>query len=299
MSKELTVRNERGIITRYGIIGPWDWRLAMTQFGADWYTPQGTRCIVDSEAGIAAMDFMHSLIYEHEVMPTPQAQSALASAGGWGAGEITLFGAERGAMAIGARWWLAILRTPDYQHLDLGAVQVPGLRRPDGTMSHTVYGYGRATLVNARTKHKEGALLFQEYLHGQEYNEMVNRQADALAPVKKYCYTEEYLFNPEHPEEDYNEVWRTALENSEPMANSPYVNGATAERLLQIQTDLVKGDLKDAASAMHDAAAKINREIIKTLERDERLRKRYLEDIANGAAPAWNDPSEIPWEDAA
>ena len=292
--RRLTVRNQRGDITQFALIGYWDWKIAMFQFGAQFYTPKGTRCTLDSPEAARAMQFMQDLIYRYELMPTPLQETAMASAGGWGSGTIALFGAERSAMALGGRWWLCILRDESYSNLKLGAVQLPGLRLPDGTISRRIWGGGRSTLVNATGKNLEGALCFLEYLHSKYWNDLINEQADALAPVIKYSYAEEFLLNPEYPEEDYNAVWRAAMENADPEQVSPYVNGQTVERILWAQADLVKSNHKFGADAMRDATKKINEAIVDTLKRDPVLRDRYMRDLAAGALPAWDNEEDAP-----
>ena len=53
---------------------------------------------------------------------------------------------------------------------------------------------------------REHALKFLLYLASREYHELINHQADALAPVKKYSFSEKYLHDPAFPEEDFNAV---------------------------------------------------------------------------------------------
>jgi len=293
-AQRLTVRNERGQVTQYGLLGPWDWKLALFQHGARVYNEEMTRCILDAPEAIAAIQFMYDLIFKHNVMPSLQAETAMASAGGWGTGMLALFGAERGAMAIGGRWWLCIYRIEEYAALRLGAVEVPGLELPDGSVSRRVYGYGRSTVVNSQGKRVDDALLFIRYLHGQPYNELVNRQADALAPVIEYNYTDDFLHNPDYPEEDYNDVWRSSMAAAEPEEVSPYVNGQVVERFLTVQMDMVRSDIKSPADAMRDCTRRINDEIIDTLRHDPELYARYMEAVAAGAQPAWDDPEDAP-----
>ncbi len=296
LCRRLTVRNARGQITRYGLIGFWDWKLALYQHGGSIFNTWGTRCILDSPEAIAATQFMQELIYKHQIMPTPQAESALASAGGWASGVITLFAAERGAMAIGGRWWLCLLRSPDYAHLKLGAVEIPLLRLPDGSMSRRSYSYGRSTLVNAAGRNIDGAILFVKFLFSEDWSALINRQADALGPVVRFNYTDDFLFNPDYPEEDFNAVWRTALENAEAEIISPYVDGQVVDRLLTKQTDLVRANEKEPAQAMRDAARRINLAIIESLARNRTLREQYYNDLARGAEPAWEQGQNLPWE---
>lgn len=288
-AKKLTIRNARGQPVQFGFIGYWDYKAALYQWGARIFTPAGTRSALDSPEATAAMQFMEDLIFVHGITPSLDEEKSLATAGGWGTGPITLFGDERGAMAIGGRWWLCILRHDDYAHLELGAVDMPC------GPSCTIPGGGRSTLVNARSENQEGALLFLEYLHSAEWNNLINQQADALAPVIEYNYTEDFLYNPDHPEEDYNDVWRTALENAVPEDISPYINGQKVERILLKQTDLVRAGGKSGPAAMKTAAREINLGIIDTLRRDPVLREHYKAALAAGAPPAWDNAEEAPW----
>ncbi|MBI4560244.1 MAG: extracellular solute-binding protein [Candidatus Hydrogenedentes bacterium] len=293
IAQRLTKRDSRGRPVRFGFIGYWDWQSALAQWGANIYTSEGTRSVLDEPKACQAVQFMQDLIYKHKVMPTPTEEAAMSGSGGWGAGAqgggiIDLFGAGRGAMAIGGRWWLCLLRNETYSKLRLGAVELP--RGP----SRRVFGGGRSTLVNAKSHNIEGALCFLEYLHSQPWNDLINEQADALAPVKKYNYTEGFLYNPEHPEEDYNAVWRSALENAEPMQVSAYVNGQTVDRILVEQLDMVKANVKPATRAMRDAARKINEAIVEQLRLDPELREQYYAAVKRGARPAWDREEDAP-----
>ncbi len=191
----------------------------------------------------------------------------MATQGGWGSGTITYFGAGKGAMALGGRWWLCTLR--DYEGLSLGVVEIPH-------EEERIYrAYGRATIVNRYSPRREDALNFLLYQAGKEYNSLINQQADAVAAIIRYNYTPEFLHNPEHPEEDYNEVWRDVVKYGRSDDWSPFVNGQTAMRILNKQLDLVKSDQKPAPKAMRDAAREVNEEMAKTLEMDPSLRIKY------------------------
>lgn len=270
VAKRLTVRDKNGRPVQFGFLMDWwNWYHFVLQWGGRLYTPDGTRCIIDSAQAIAAVQWMQDLIYKHRVMPSPVEEAAMATQGGWGSGTITWFGAKKGAMALGGRWWLCTLRS--YRGLKLGAVESP----------HGPYrifrGYGRASLINRNSPRREHALKFLLYLAGKEYNELINHQADALAPVRKYCYTQKYLHDPAFPEEDFNVVWRDAMNYAVPDEVSPFVNGQTVNRILNKQLDLVKSNQKTAADALRTAARQINEEIQKTIQRDPTLRKRYEE----------------------
>jgi ABC-type glycerol-3-phosphate transport system substrate-binding protein len=190
-------------------------------------------------------------------------------------------------MAIGGRWWLVALRTKEYAHLRLGAVPMPvGPTR-------RIFGGGRTTLVNKYGKNPEGAMAFVEFMHGKEWNDLVNSGADALAPVMKYNYTDDFLHNPEHPEEDYNAVWRTALEQADPEEVSYYVNGAAVDRILRQKRDMIRMEA-DVPAALRDATRQINAAIVEQLKGDPELKTRYYEELARGAKPAWDRPEDAP-----
>ena len=290
IAARMTKKDARGRPVQFGLmVGIDDWMdVLVAQWGGSVYVPEGTRSALDSPEAVEAVQFYRDLIYEYEVVPSPTQENAMASAGGWGMGTIALFGAGKAAMAIGGRWWLCLLRNPDFGEVDLGAVQLPA------GPSRRVFGGGRSTLVNARGKNVEGALKFIEYLHGAPFNNLVNRQADALASVREHNYSDEFLFNPEYPEEDYNAVWRAAMEEAAHREVTPYVQGQTVARILLKQGDLIRADLKTPAAAMQDAAREINEAIVELLELDPELRRRYAAAVADGAPKAWDNEEDAP-----
>lgn len=269
LAQKLTRRDSNGRVQQYGFM--FDFRDAWMHFALQWggrfYSEDGTRCVADSPEAIQATQFMYDLIYKYHVSPTPVEESAMATQGGWGSGVITFFGGAKAAMALGGRWWLCTLR--DYKNLRLGAFESPhGPKR-------VFRGYGKGVIINRNSPRREDAFKFLLYMNGKEYNDLINHQADALCPVKRYCYSEEYLHDPKYPKEDFNEVWRDIMGVSEPETLSPFVNGAVADRILTKQLDLVKADQKPVADAMRATAAKVNEEIAKALENDPVLRRRF------------------------
>jgi multiple sugar transport system substrate-binding protein len=268
LAKRLTVRGEDGRIQQYGFLFDWgNWVHFIYGFGGHVFTPNGTRCTLDSPSAIAGIQLMHDFIYEHHISPTPVEEAAIATQGGWGSGNLTYFGGKRGAMALGGRWWLAQLRK--YGGLSLGVVE-----SPYGTR-HRFHAYGRATLINKAGNNVDQAIQFLLYLAGPDYNQLINKQADGVSAFKQFAVGPLFLHDPDHPEEDYNAAWRTITESGDPDEVSPFVDGATLNRLVTTQLDLVKADQKSPASAMKTVAAQINEEIAKTLQLDPKLAERY------------------------
>lgn len=120
-------------------------------------------------------------------------------------------------------------------------------------------------MINRYSPKKEAAFRFLLYMASRPYNELINRQADALSPVKKYCYTKEFLLNPEHPEEDYNDVWRYAMERAKASEFSSLLKGSDLAALNN-QLDLVKNNLKPVPEAMRDAQDNTNAQIKRNIE---------------------------------
>lgn len=272
-AQKLTVRDSHGRVVQYGVLMDWwFWRHVYLGFGARLFTPDGTRCVVDSPGGIAAAQLMHDLIYKYHVMPSPVDETSMATSGGFGSGSITWFGAKRAAMALGGRWWLGTLRNRDnYKDLHLGVVESPY------ASVRAFQGYGRGTLINKNSPRRMQALRYLLYEASEPYGNLINGQADGIAAFKKYDVLPSFMLNPEHPEEDYNDVWRKAAEFGMPDENSPFVNGHVVQRISDMQLDLVKSDAKSPADAVRDIARQINEEIRKSLDEDPALRRKFDE----------------------
>jgi ABC-type glycerol-3-phosphate transport system substrate-binding protein len=173
-------------------------------------------------------------------------------------------------MAFGGRWWLCTLRKdPD---LRLSAVECP---YPKDGYRVFIAG-GKGTLINAKSLHREDALNILAYLQSPEFTHLINHQADALGPVPRYCMGNDYLNDPAFPREDFNAVWRDVMKYGRPTEISPYINSQESDRILQQQIDLIKGDEKPTALAMHDAALQVNAEIKQNVLKDPALRAQYL-----------------------
>ncbi len=277
LAKRLTVRDKSGRITQFGFsFDTWMWRDYLFGWGGRVYAKDGTRCTINSPQAVAAVKFMHDLIYVHHVMPTPTEEAALASEGGWGTSNMRWLGDGRLAMAQVGRWWLCTLRNTE--KLRLGAIPIP--LGPSGKY----WGYGRATLVNRNSPRRDAALQFLLYEDGKDYNNLVNQQADGLAPVEKYC-TPEVMTNPKFPWEDYHEVFRQVMPLGESEKTSPFVNDAAVNRILDIQLDLVRRDVKTPEAAMNEAAKQIDALIQQTVADDPKLRARYEAAGKGGTRP--------------
>jgi ABC-type glycerol-3-phosphate transport system substrate-binding protein len=279
IAQKLTIRDANGKAKQFGyLMDWWLWPQFVLQWGGRVFTEDGTKCTLDSSEAIAGIQFLHDLIYVHKVMPSPVEEAAMATSGGWGSGTITQFGdGKRVAMALGGRWWLCTLRNKkQFPNLKTTIAMAPYYDKP-------IYlGYGRASFINKLSPNREKALDFMLYETKQEYNNMVNAQADGVSPLKKYCYTKEYAFNPQFPEETEadNAIWLKTMEAGIPNPMSPFINIQAYNRIVNQQLDLVKNDQKPVAEALKVAAREVNLEIQRTLARDPVLKKQWEELVA-------------------
>src|SRR5207253_1319549 len=90
VAQKLTIRSGNRV-TRYGFLIDWEnnYLQFIMQWGGRVYSPDGTRCVIDSPECIAALQFMQDLIYKYNVSPRPLDESAMSTAGGWGGGKGT------------------------------------------------------------------------------------------------------------------------------------------------------------------------------------------------------------------
>ena len=272
LAQKLTIRDERGRASQFGILVEWWlWPQFVIQWGGRVFSEDGTKCVVDSPQSIAGVQFLHDLIYKYKVMPSPVEEAAMATQGGWGSGTITQFGeGHKAAMGLGGRWWLCTLRNKkQFPDLKMTICEAPVFDK------RVFMGYGRATFINKASPRREKALDFILYMAGPHYNALINKQADALAPMKKYCYTPETLHDADFPEENQNQIWLDAMKYAEPNVTSMFVNNQAATRILTRQLDLIKNDQKPVADALKDAAREVNEEIQKTIARNPSLKAKY------------------------
>jgi multiple sugar transport system substrate-binding protein len=277
VAQKLTIRDERGRAKQFGFLMDWWlWPQFVLQWGGSVFSEDGTRCTLDSPEAIAGVQFLHDLMYKYKVMPSPVEEAAMATSGGWGSGTITQFGdGKKVAMALGGRWWLCTLRNKEqFPNLTMTVCEAPYYNR------RVFLAYGRASFINKHSPRREEALNHMLFMLQRPYNDLINDQADGLAAVKQFCYSDHFMKNPEFPEEDKNDVWRSVMEAAEPNLPSPFANAQSADRIINRQMDLIKNNQKSVPDALRDAAREVNEEIQKTLAKNPDLKQKYDAAIA-------------------
>ena len=280
LAQRLTNRDATGQIVRYGLaVDDYQWQQIVRLFGGHVFSPDATRCTLDSPQAIQAVQLIHDLINVYHVTASPAEQDAAAQAGGWGSYGMKALQSGHAAMAIGGRWWLLTLRKE--ANLQLGACLIP--RVPGGEMM----GSGKSTLINRNSPHRREALQLLLFMAGRDYNHLINQEADAVGGIMKDA-TDEDLHNSEYPDEDFHPVFRSAMKTATPAEVSPFVDASSVDHIITTQLDLVRRDAKSAAEAMQTATRQIDEQIQVTLKRDPAIRDRYLalikEDNISGAS---------------
>jgi ABC-type glycerol-3-phosphate transport system substrate-binding protein len=285
LAQRLTLHDASGRTTQYGLLADWPllWPMCVRQWGGHYYTADGTRCTLDSPDAIAGVQFAHDLIYKYRVMPSPVEEAAMSGQGGWGTGTINWFGAGRGAMAVGGRWWLCTLRDQTHPRHGPPALRTRVVECPHGPR-RLFWAYGRATLINAASPRAREAVEFLRYMSRRPYCQLINAQADGVSAVSRFDSGPAYLRDPSYPEEQDNDVWESAMKAGVSEETSLFVDGAAVQRILNTQLDLVKTDQKPVAAAMRDATIAINAQIAKTVAEDPTLRRMYGERIRAAAS---------------
>jgi len=267
VAKKVTLKDEKGKRNKtYGIMG-YDLMEAVWQNGGSFYSEDGTRCTLDSVQAIQAAQWLMDLEFVHECAPSPSEEEAMAAAGGWGQGIITLFDAERLGMIRYGRWGLIVWRRNP--KLRIGVVPLPHSKQKATTF------VTRISVLNKRSRYLKEAFNYMKFLAGEAYCNQINDSADNCAPVKKYVFTDRFLNNPEHPEEDFNQVFRDEMSCARSQEISKFVNPFVTDRIFQRHVDLMRNKELTAAEALTGAAEEINEAIQEHISKFPELRAEY------------------------
>jgi multiple sugar transport system substrate-binding protein len=240
--------------------------------GGTFYSADGLRSQLDSPAALEATKIYHDLMHVQRAIPTPDVANALSSQGGWGLSGIHWFSNGKAGMLIIGRWYLNMLVNYPGMAEKLGAVTLPRVppRESGGWLRI------RASAINARTPHQEGALRFLAFLASREYNELIVRDGDSIPPNPVYSRTGADLVNPTIQDPAWHQPFIDAVQQARPVDTSPFMDPTVAERWLKERLDRIDNNPKaDVAAVMQDLAREINERIQLNLKRSAALRTRY------------------------
>lgn len=269
-------------------------QYVLWSYEADYLTPQGTRCLLGTDAALDAAVFYHDLFFKHEVEPTPTQRAGVSSQGGWGGGSYwSWFGEGKIAMFFGSRWMLIQLRRHFKEQMEdgrtpprMGACPVPRLR--DGKRySHCG---ARGIGINAMSPNRDKALKFLQFLAGETYCLLINEGADAMPGNRNFISIEQFR-HPDWPdEEEVHQATIDSLPFARTVVRSLFIENASVDRAArQVQDTLIANpDLtrEDIAAVLRRASTKVDEEIARNINHNAHLRRAYDKMVAQGAPRA-------------
>jgi ABC-type glycerol-3-phosphate transport system substrate-binding protein len=245
----------------------------LTGNGGRMFQDQGMRSAFDSPEAIEAMRIYHDLMHKHHALTTPAESSAMSSQGGWGAGGINWFSAERAAMIFIGRWYLC--QAPGYPALKgkLGAARLPRI----GTRASTGLCGSRAAGVNVKSRHRAEAIKFLQYLAGVEYGALIVRDGDSLPPNPSLAQNGNALTNAFVDDPAFHQVFVDAVNAGRVIDSSPFIAPQQVLRWLDERIGLVENQRLMPKEAMRSLAKEVNETIRLNLERRPDLQRKYQE----------------------
>lgn len=239
---------------RADIFLPW-------QFGADFYSDDGKRCIIDSEGGKKAARLLYELAFKYHVTPTRSEMQNLSAIPGWGQGELNIFGSGKLAMSFNGRH--AVINFRKVKNMNWGIAPVP--YHKDG--KRATWFASRSTAICKGTKHPEEAFKFLMFLASKDYNELIVRSGDGFPAVISIANSNMFLSDLEHPNETQNNIYIESVEYSKPIPISPYVYEIEVERIVNYETDLMWLNKQSPEETMENIAKKVNILIVEILNK--------------------------------
>ncbi len=266
--------DEYGRVTRYAVM-PFGAEYLWPGAGASIFNETMTRCTLDSPQAIEATQFYFDLMFEHEVMPTPEDEAA-ATEGGWGS-KIKWLGGEQAVAHHVGRWALVTLRR-DYKKFKPDVALIPHKVMPMQFVS------SRSAGISASVKDVKLVARFLQYLASDPYNDLIVDDADALPPNPTLTPEQQKRFDIppgyEH-EKGVAEKFRLAVvDHGVGREYSPFVLPPIVDRAVYKWQEGIANELISVEKGMQELTKAINKEIDRTVERNPKLREGYNKAVA-------------------
>jgi len=245
------------------------WYELLLQAGGRIYNRDRTECVLDSPEAVEATRFYYDLIYKHHIMPRPQEQAAMGSEGGWPIGPFKWFATGRIAMIRAGRWVMMTFRNYEDLRGKIGACHLPYNKKK------AVLIGARICAINRHSNKTDQAIKFLQYLTSPEYNMQIVRSANSMPPVPQFADREEFLHDPNHPEEDFNDIFAQAIQRGVVPEISPLISPWAANNIIREHIELMISKLKSPQQTCKDITFAINKGIYRNLCKYEKFRLRY------------------------
>lgn len=159
--------------------------------------------------------------------------------------------------------------------LRIGVAHVPTV---DGRIKYTDVG-ARVAMVNRKSKHREQALRFLEFLASKEYNEKINGAFDSICGVIEYCTDSDGISGAPQPLpglEDFDSpVFVQAMDGAESQQLSPFIGPERLGFLAGRVMDQLMNGRVSAAEAARLIEDQVNQQIQANIARDPELKARW------------------------
>ena len=242
----------------FGALGYGNFASLFWQFGAEFYSTDGKRCIINSEEGKRALRFLYDLMYKHRVVPTSVDSQSMAGAGTGYGGSMDMFCAGKFAMMPYGRW--GVISTRKVKDLDWSVIPLPKEKH------QVTYFVSRTVGISKMCKHPDAAFQFLKYLTGKKYSELLSHDGDSLPPVMSIARSDIFLYDPVYPgEKDANKVFLDAVSHSRIAFVSPYISGIEEGRIWKMEMDLMWIKKQTPEETLDKIAQQINALIEKKL----------------------------------
>ena len=278
VARKLTIRDPTtGRAEQFGLLGIDGVEIAFN-FGADFFNETGTRCVFYCPESVAAIQFSIDLREEYHVSPTASEIANMAAQGGWGAGDINLFGAKKGAMMRFGRYGLITWRLINEQAIQNGdppPLRVAFIPQPVKKRQY-LYGGARVCVINAHSPRRYEAVDFFRHLAGPRYGRQINWGADCIPGPRKWTRTEAQISNPRYPEEHESDAfWRDTAADIHPFMRSRFLPSATLYQCLYYHLERIGAHLCSVDDGLCALQSDMNQAIEKHIREHPYLRDTY------------------------
>ena len=245
---------QRKVYRQCGTIVSWALEVFLPyQYGADFYSEDGKKCVCDSEGYKKAYRFMYDLIHKYRVAPTQSEGKSMAGGTSFESEGLNIFCAGKVGLFFYGRWGVITLRK--VKDLDWAVAPVP---YPVGEERVTFFG-SRSTAISSKTKHPEEAFTFLKFLLSRDYNETIASGGDNFPAVISLCESDFFLNDPLHPEETQNQVYVDSVKYSRTVRLSPYFNELDVQRIKGEEIEKMWAGLQSPEEALDKIAQRVNK----------------------------------------
>ena len=222
-------------------------------YGGNVYSPDGKKCVIDSELSKKGMKYWETMRMKAKVIPSASEAASMAATGGWG-GDQLLFANGKVAMLITGRYMVTAFR--NYKDLDFGIASFPNAPCPNNILLSKSY------CIPKTTKNKKEAVRFLTHLTRVENQDLVADYGDGVPSMNIPEIVKHFLFNPAYPKETDNQNVLNDLKGSKPVERSIYVSSTDFNQISNLEIGRVWLGQQTMDKACDNIAKRVN-EIIK------------------------------------